>query len=777
MKLVLLFLTLVGLVRAEESNVVEESLTTNKLFKVLRAVPEDLLQLNYLLDIYHDHTKGIKLDFWKAPSAMNTATDIMIQTDDFSTFADTLQRQNITNYVIIDDVAKLMEEREKISVFNKRLSASKRRDTAGSTINEEESYNFQAYGSYPKMQSWMRALSRKHPNLVRYVTIGKTHEGRNIDGLEIGGQNKSKRIFWIDGGIHAREWAASHTTLYFIHQLTSRYGRDPTITRYVDELTFLIIPNLNPDGYTFSRSVFSPSIRLWRKNRSKPSCYVDDWGRRRCCRGVDLNRNFDFHWSEAGSSDDPCSEIYQGTAPFSEPETAAIRNTIFSNEYRGRFDGFVTLHTYSQLLIHPYGHKKEAYPADINELYKVGKKAAQALKAVYGTNYVVGSGADTLYPASGGSEDWAKLKAKIKFVYLMELRPDEKNWDGFILKERELIPTATETWAGIKVIADAIIEYIHVNQISAKKKPLFISLKGRFYDIRDFAKKHPGGAKVLEKVAGSEVDKYMNGTERIMGVKHEHSDAAYHMLESYGVDKTHTTDPYLEKGRPIFWEIGHLGEKYWSWIHQPYDGTLRLFKSDFMEKLTRTSWYMIPGIWMPLVLLFAFMGFHQMIDRYGVQRGGIYSIALFALGSLVWTLLEYVLHKYAFHWEPNPKSHAQITFHFAMHGIHHKTPMDGDRLVFPPTPALFIIAFFYLVYTSILPWHVFCCFGAGKLFGYIAYDCIHYYLHHGQPAVKSNMHYRKVYHHNHHFKDFDVGFGISTNLWDYIFSTEGSGPL
>ncbi|VDM22977.1 unnamed protein product [Wuchereria bancrofti] len=199
-------------------------------------------------------------------------------------------------------------------------------------------------------------------------------------------------------------------------------------------------------------------VRLWRKNRSPFVCEKDQWGRNRCCRGVDLNRNFDFHFKESGSSDDPCAEIYQGKAPFSEPETRAVRDAIMSNRYRGRIDAFITLHTYSQLWIHPYGHRKDTYPGDIQDLYKVGKNATDALSKLYGTKYIVGSGADTLYPASGGSEDWAKQTAGIKYVYLLELRPDEKNWDGFILDERQLIPTATETWAGIRVVADAVIE-------------------------------------------------------------------------------------------------------------------------------------------------------------------------------------------------------------------------------------------------------------------------------------------------------------------------------
>uniref|UniRef100_A0A915MS58 Peptidase M14 carboxypeptidase A domain-containing protein n=1 Tax=Meloidogyne javanica TaxID=6303 RepID=A0A915MS58_MELJA len=166
------------------------------------------------------------------------------------------------------------------------------------------------------MVAWMRALAKQNPKFVQFISIGKSHEGRGIEGLEIGSRGFRKRAFWIDGGIHAREWAAPHTALYFIHQ-----------------------------------------IRLWRKNRSPTHCVRDQWGRNRCCKGVDLNRNFDFHFKESGSSDDPCSEIYQGKHAFSEPEARAVRDALLSNRYRGRIDGYITLHTYSQIWIHPYGHK------------------------------------------------------------------------------------------------------------------------------------------------------------------------------------------------------------------------------------------------------------------------------------------------------------------------------------------------------------------------------------------------------------------------------------
>ncbi|KAI6218084.1 Fatty acid 2-hydroxylase [Aphelenchoides besseyi] len=319
-----------------------------------------------------------------------------------------------------------------------------------------------------------------------------------------------------------------------------------------------------------------------------------------------------------------------------------------------------------------------------------------------------------------------------------------------------------------------LVEYV---QRKGEEKSLLFTVDGKLYDVNEFAHKHPGGEKILRLVAGSDATKYMQGLERIKGVKHEHSKAAYDILERYAVDHRIEKDTLLDDKNPILWKVGNLKSRYWTWIHQPYEGSLRLFDSDFLENLTRTKWWVVPLVWMPLVIFFALSGVFSFTRLFGLTKGTIVAGSAFFVGALAWTLLEYTLHRTVFHWKPDCKSYNQITLHFLLHGLHHKTPMDGDRLVFPPVPALLIIGFFYAIYKTLLPDPLFCCFASGKLFGYICYDLSHYYLHHGSPEPHSNMHYRKVYHHNHHFKDHDQGFGISTVLWDHVFGTVGSGPL
>ncbi|CAJ0594242.1 unnamed protein product [Cylicocyclus nassatus] len=422
-------------------------------FVVYRASPNTLEQLSVIREL-HDNMHIYDLDFWLTPTALGHKADIMIPENRKKWLEDYFSNHSIPHGVTIYDVQQLILDREHkrkpLDDFSKRLN-----DEGGNKAK----YGLGEYHSYDHIISWMEDIQSYYPDKARVVNIGVTDEGRPIKGIKIGTgvHRNDKRVFWIDGGIHAREWAAVHTVIYIIDRLIADYDTDPLVHQAVDQLNFYIFPVLNPDGYEYSRSGVSPMIRLWRKNRSSMLCKKDQWFRERCCGGVDLNRNFDWFWGEVGSSSDRCSEIYQGKGPFSEAEARAVRDAMFSPDLRGKVDAFLTLHTYSQMWIHPFSHQRKTVPEDINDIEDVGRRAISALESVYGTKYRFGTGADILYPSSGGSDDWAKGKGGAKYVYLMELRPGEEVWDGFILDSRQLIPTGRETWAGIKVVIEAVL--------------------------------------------------------------------------------------------------------------------------------------------------------------------------------------------------------------------------------------------------------------------------------------------------------------------------------
>jgi 4-hydroxysphinganine ceramide fatty acyl 2-hydroxylase len=189
--------------------------------------------------------------------------------------------------------------------------------------------------------------------------------------------------------------------------------------------------------------------------------------------------------------------------------------------------------------------------------------------------------------------------------------------------------------------------------------------------------------------------------------------------------------------------------------------TVRMFKSDFMEFFSHVH----PAT--PLVLYLPAIAFalYVAIARYSLSILNV--IALFFAGVLIWTLLEYVIHRRIFHYEP--KSAIGKQFHFIVHGVHHDYPNDAKRLVMPPVISIPLAIVFYVLFAFL--------FGksapavwAGLVAGYVCYDSIHYAIHHF--SMKSGLLNRLKQHHlRHHFHDDASGFGVSSPLWDYVFRT------
>jgi 4-hydroxysphinganine ceramide fatty acyl 2-hydroxylase len=189
--------------------------------------------------------------------------------------------------------------------------------------------------------------------------------------------------------------------------------------------------------------------------------------------------------------------------------------------------------------------------------------------------------------------------------------------------------------------------------------------------------------------------------------------------------------------------------------------TVRMFESDFMEFFSRVH----PVT--PLVLYLPVVGYMLYVSVWQRQLSTAAVMALFLLGVLLWTLTEYLIHRYIFHYKPKTRWGKQL--HFVIHGVHHDYPNDARRLVMPPVisvPLAFLFfGLFLLIFGSLAP-AVF----AGLVFGYLCYDMLHYATHH--LAMKRGVWlWLKQYHLRHHFKDDHVGYGISSPLWDYVFRT------
>ncbi|XP_073146843.1 dihydroceramide fatty acyl 2-hydroxylase FAH2-like [Henckelia pumila] len=219
----------------------------------------------------------------------------------------------------------------------------------------------------------------------------------------------------------------------------------------------------------------------------------------------------------------------------------------------------------------------------------------------------------------------------------------------------------------------------------------------------------------------------------------------------------------VDLNKPLVFQVGRLGEAYDEWVHQPIVSkeTPRFFSNGVLEFMTRTPWWTIPTIWLPVVCWLISSSMKNGLPPYHLATSLI-------TGVCFWTLLEYSLHRFLFHIKTT--SYWGNTMHYLLHGCHHKHPMDGLRLVFPPAATAIVLVPVWNVIKLLVPASRAPTFLAGTLLGYVIYDCTHYYLHYGKPS-KGVPYDIKRNHMNHHFKIQDKGFGITSPFWDRIFGT------
>ncbi len=188
-----------------------------------------------------------------------------------------------------------------------------------------------------------------------------------------------------------------------------------------------------------------------------------------------------------------------------------------------------------------------------------------------------------------------------------------------------------------------------------------------------------------------------------------------------------------------------------------------MFKSRALDSVSRTHFLIVAYVYVPIVIG---------LVAYGISRHNVglwEGVGLFLGGVVVWTLMEYWLHRLVFHWEP--KTSWGPKMHFMMHGVHHKWPKDRFRLVMPPSASLPLFLLFGLSFWLFLGPKVW-IFHGGFALGYMTYDLMHYYLHHGKlkaPWLRK----LQTHHARHHFNKAYEGknFGVSSPVWDWVFRT------
>ncbi|KAB1276459.1 Carboxypeptidase A4 [Camelus dromedarius] len=342
------------------------------------------------------NSDNFKLSFWKSPSTFGHPVDILVPSVSLQPVRAFLKSQLLEYSVTIEDLQALLDNEEKERQHNEGQERS------------SNNFNYGAYHSLEAIYHEMDSIAQDFSGLVSRVKIGHSFENRSM----------------------------------YILKIVTDYGKDPAITSILEKMDIFLLPVANPDGYVYTQT----QDRLWRKSRSlNPGS---------SCIGTDLNRNWNVSFAGKGASDDPCSEAYHGTHANSEVEVKSVVD--FIQKHRN-FKCFIDLHSYSQLLMYPYGYTFNKAP-DTKELDEVARRAAKALASLSGTEYRVGPISTTIYPASGSSTDWAYDNG-IKYAFAFELR-DTRHY-GFLLPANQIIPTAEETWLGMKTIMEHVRDHLY----------------------------------------------------------------------------------------------------------------------------------------------------------------------------------------------------------------------------------------------------------------------------------------------------------------------------
>jgi dihydroceramide fatty acyl 2-hydroxylase len=186
----------------------------------------------------------------------------------------------------------------------------------------------------------------------------------------------------------------------------------------------------------------------------------------------------------------------------------------------------------------------------------------------------------------------------------------------------------------------------------------------------------------------------------------------------------------------------------------------RMFESDLLDKVSRVHPAVPPILFTPAIVAGVVLGL--------IEGAGWMTLVWILCGYVFWTLTEYWLHRVVFHFEPDHGIGARL--HFIIHGVHHDHPNDPMRLVMPPSVSVPLAVLFVWVFYLIAGSPAFMPFASGFLGGYLAYDMLHYHVHHHRPRTWMGRKLREL-HMRHHFQDHDRGYGVSAPFWDHVFGT------
>jgi carboxypeptidase T len=281
------------------------------------------------------------------------------------------------------------------------------------------------YHTVASLEQDLRELAERYPEIAELHEIGRSIEGRPLWALRIGERRGSDRKVAFFGCHHAREWISVEVPYRLAAHLLDNSSSQP-VQGWLQQGEVWVAPMVNPDGHEYTRT----TDRLWRKNRRR---------NRGGSVGVDPNRNYGYMWGTLNvstSSHVPSDPTYVGPRAFSEPEVRAVRDLVA----RQLFGGVLSYHSYSQLILYPWGYTSAAIvdDADLREMRGVAEDMERLIRGVHGETYTAQQASD-LYPTAGDTTDWTYGEYDAPSLTI-ELRPASAMDGGFILPAEQIEP-------------------------------------------------------------------------------------------------------------------------------------------------------------------------------------------------------------------------------------------------------------------------------------------------------------------------------------------------
>lgn len=412
----------------------------------ITAYPQNYKQVKIYIQNLQDiqELQNAGLEFDHPHVTKDNAIVVFVDDEDFQK----LQMTSFNYEILIEDWFDHYSKMPKLTESEKAMIIKNSKDNFG-----VEGFGFGSMGGFytlAEVISEIDSMKSLYPNLITSkVSIGNSVENRPIYMVKISDNpdvDETEPEILYTALHHAREPQSMMQMIYFMYYLLENYNSDPSVQYIVNNRELFFIPVLNPDGYEYNRTTNPSGGGMWRKNRKNNGGSY----------GVDLNRNYGpyTYWNapNGGSSTTPSSDTYRGTAPFSEPETTHLKNFLATRYFKNALN----YHTYSNLLIYPYGALEQETPDSA-----IFREFARDMTAYNG--YTYGTDQQTVgYSTRGNSDDYFyDGDTVLNHGKIFAMTP-EVGSTGFWPSQPEIFPLAIEN-----VLPNLYYAYVAGDYVSA----------------------------------------------------------------------------------------------------------------------------------------------------------------------------------------------------------------------------------------------------------------------------------------------------------------------